>query len=102
LIRQLLINASITSGLPTPINCTVTGALLTTMNSDHIMISITTEHGLKLCDQRGTYLYDQRQGEEPTPICWPDADSPVRWSLQQMIEKWAEYSVFGTYELHLW
>ncbi len=66
------------------------------------MISITTEQGLLLCDQRGTYLYDQRQGEEPTPICWPGPDSPILWSVDQMIEKWAEYSVFGTYQLHLW
>ena len=66
------------------------------------MIYITTEQGLKLCDQRGTYLYAQRQGEEPAPICWPDADAPIRWSLQQMMEKWAEYSAFGTYQLHLW
>jgi hypothetical protein len=80
----------------------VTGASPTTTNSDLTMIFITTEHGLKLCDQRGTYLYDQRQGEEPTPICSPGADSPIRWSLQQMIEKWADYSAYGKYELHLW
>lgn len=55
-----------------------------------------------LCDQRGTYLYDQRQGEEPTPLIWPGDDSPIRWSLQEMIDKWAEYSVFGAYQLHLW
>lgn len=77
-------------------------SLLTAVLLISSMVSITTEQGLMLCDQRGTYLYEQRQGEEPTPLIWPGDDSPIRWSLQEMIDKWAEYSVFGAYQLHLW
>lgn len=76
----------------------MTGALLTTTNSD-LMITITTEEGLLLTDQRGNYLYDGRQGDR-TLLSEPSG--PIRWSLQQMIKKWADYSAYGTYQLHLW
>ena len=76
----------------------MTGALLTTTTSD-LMITITTEEGLLLTDQRGNYLYDGRQGD---PVLIEAPAGPIRFGLEDMLRFWTTYCKYGDYQLHLW
>jgi len=83
------------------INCTVTGALLTSTNSDLTMARITTAAGKILWDQRGVYLYDGRGGEEVMISC-PSDTAPAIHTVPQMVRMWEACCDYGDYILHLW